>query len=226
MAARLEIKRLRRISPAPKRLPGLSPVVVLAEAAKLADERGFEQFSLAELADRLHVRSPSLYNHIKSFDSLKRGLAMMALRELADALGKAAIGKSRDEAVRSLAAAYREFVKKHPGLYQATERAVGAGDFELNRASDVVVNVCLAVLRGYGLDRRAALHALRGLRSAVHGFATLEAAGGFGIPLSIDESFTWLVECFVAGLNAAVDAREDRDAQKKTSRDQIGRAHV
>jgi AcrR family transcriptional regulator len=203
---------------APKR-PGLTTSLVLEEAARLADAKGFDQFSLAELADRFHIKPPSLYNHIESLDSLKRGLAMMALGKLAASLGKAAIGRSKDDAVRSLASAYREFVKKHPGLYQATERAVGTADPELNRASDEVVNVCLAVLRGYGLDRRAALHALRGLRSAVHGFATLEAAGGFGIPLSIDESFAWLVECFVRGLNAAVGARENRDAQKKSLRD-------
>lgn len=203
--------------PAPKR-PGLSPNVVLAEAAKLADEKGFDQLSLAELADRFHIKPPSLYNHIESLEALKRGLAMMALRDLAGALSKAAIGRSKDDAVRALAVAYREFVKKHPGLYQATHRAVGASDPELNRASDEVVNVCLAVLRGYGLDRRAALHALRGLRSAVHGFATLEAAGGFGIPLSIDESFAWLVECFVVGLNAAGAAREDRGEHRKSSR--------
>ena len=76
-----------------------------------------------------------------------------------------------------------------------------------------MVNVCLAVLRGYGLDRRASLHAIRGLRSAMHGFATLEAIGGFGIPLSIDESFAWLVECFVSGLNAA--ARRARIARSR-----------
>ena len=202
---------------APKR-PGLTPSVVLAEAAKLADARGFEQLSLAELAGRFHIKPPSLYNHIESLEALKRELAMMALRELADSLGKAAIGRSKDDAVRSLAGAYREFVKKHPGLYQATQRAMGEGDPELNRASDEVVNVCLAVLRGYGLDRRAALHALRGLRSAVHGFATLEVVGGFGIPLSIDESFAWLVECFVSGLNTTGPSRADRDEPRKSLR--------
>jgi AcrR family transcriptional regulator len=202
---------------APKR-SGLRPEVVLAEAAKLADANGFEQLSLAELADRFHVKPPSLYNHIESLEALKRGLAMMALRELAASLGQAAIGRSKDDAVRSLAAAYREFVKQHPGLYQATQRAVGAADPEMNRAGDEVVNVCLAVLRGYGLDRRAALHALRGLRSAVHGFATLEAVGGFGIPLSIDESFTWLMECFVSGLNAAGQSREARNQPGKSLR--------
>jgi len=202
---------------APKR-PGLSPGMVLAEAARLADAKGFDQLSLAELAGQFHIKPPSLYNHIESLEALKRGLAMMALNELAESLGKAAIGRSKDDAVRNLAGAYREFVKKHPGLYQATQRAVGASDPDLNRAGDEVVDVCLAVLRGYGLDRRAALHALRGLRSAVHGFATLEAVGGFGIPLSIDESFGWLVECFVSGLNAASPSREDRAEAGKSSR--------
>ncbi len=201
--------------PAPKR-PGLSPEVVLAEAAKLADARGFDQLSLAELAARFHIKPPSLYNHIESLEALRRSLAMMALRELAESLGKGAIGRSKDDAVRSLAGAYRDFVKKHPGLYQAMQRAPSEGDAELNRASDEVVNVCLAVLRGYGLDRRASLHAIRGLRSAIHGFATLEALGGFGIPLSIDESFAWLVECFVSGLNAAA-SREDREEPRKSS---------
>jgi AcrR family transcriptional regulator len=195
--------------------PGLTASLVLAEAAKLADARGFDRLSLAELADRFHIKTPSLYNHLESLEALKRDLAMMALRELADSLGKAAIGKAKDDAVRSLAAAYRDFVKRHPGLYQATQRAVGPSNPELNRAGDEVVEVCLAVVRGYGLERRAALHALRGLRSAVHGFATLEIAGGFGIPLSIDESFAWLIDCFVRGLNAAGSSSGDRAERKK-----------
>ncbi len=203
--------------PAPKR-PGLSPKVVLAEAAKLADASGFDQLSLADLAARFHIKPPSLYNHIESLEALRRGLALMAMRELADSLGKAAIGRSKDDAVRNLAGAYRDFVKRRPGLYQSMQRAPSEADAELKRASDEVVNVCLAVLGGYGLDRRASLHAIRGLRSAVHGFATLEAIGGFGIPLSIDESFAWLVECFVTGLNAAAASREDREEPRKSVR--------
>ena len=193
---------------------GLSATVVLEAAAKLADERGFEQLSLAELAAKFRVKPPSLYNHIESLEALKRGLALRALRELAEVLGKAAIGKSRDDAVRSLARAQREFVKRRPGLYQATQRAAAANDAEMTHASDEVVNICLMVLNGYGLDRRAALHALRGLRSAVHGFATLENAGGFGIPLNIDESFSWLLECFIAGLNAAAARQQDKVSRR------------
>ena len=49
-------------------------------------------------------------------------------------------------------------------------------------------------------ERSIAVHALRGLHSIVHGFATLEISGGFGMPLDADESFFRLVDWFVAEL--------------------------
>jgi hypothetical protein len=51
-----------------------------------------------------------------------------------------------------------------------------------------------------GLQGVDAIHALRAFRSMVHGFATLEAAGAFGLPQDCDESFRRLVEGLVAGL--------------------------
>jgi Tetracyclin repressor-like, C-terminal domain len=60
----------------------------------------------------------------------------------------------------------------------------------------------LAVLASYGLHGDEALHAARGFRSAVHGFATLEVAGGFDIPLDLDESFDRLLRAFVTGLRS------------------------
>jgi hypothetical protein len=44
---------------------------------------------------------------------------------------------------------------------------------------------------------------MRGFRSLVHGFVSLEAAGGFGLTQSIDESFEFVVRSFIAGLNDA-----------------------
>ena len=58
------------------------------------------------------------------------------------------------------------------------------------------------MLEPYGLDEDAAIHAVRGLRSIAHGFATLELAGGFGIPLARDESYLRLLRAYVAGLRA------------------------
>jgi len=45
------------------------------------------------------------------------------------------------------------------------------------------------VLRGYRIDPADRTHALRTLRSALHGFATLQASNGFQWDTHADESF-------------------------------------
>jgi WHG domain-containing protein len=62
------------------------------------------------------------------------------------------------------------------------------------------LKVGLAVMASLGLQGEDAIHALRAFRSMVHGFATLEIAGGFGLPEDCDESFRRLVAFLVAGL--------------------------
>jgi hypothetical protein len=54
------------------------------------------------------------------------------------------------------------------------------------------VGTLFAVLRGYGLDGDDAVDATRALRSALHGFVSLEQAGGFGLPVDVDRSYDQL----------------------------------
>ena len=70
-------------------------------------------------------------------------------------------------------------------------------------ASAAVVGVVLAVLRGYDLDGDDAIHAARIIRSALHGFVALQSAGGFGIPLDLDQTFERLVTALDVGLRGA-----------------------
>ena len=117
-------------------------------------------------------------------------------------------------ALLAVAEAYRGYIKQHSGLYMASLRASGVQaqdgtpvDPELAAAEERVVRIVLAVLASFGLAGEDAIHAVRGLRSVVHGFATLEVAGGFGLPLDCDESFRRLVEILTRGLvkEAATD---------------------
>jgi AcrR family transcriptional regulator len=182
---------------------GLSRDAVVEAAAQLADEEGLGGFTLAELASRLGVRTPSLYNHVAGLDGLRRELALLGLRELGRRVGRAAMGKTTDEATFAMARTYRELVKERPGLYAATVRSSRLSypdDPDFEAAEREAFEAVLAVLASYGLRGEEALHAARGFRSVVHGFATLEAAGGFGIPLDLDESFDRLLRTFVAGL--------------------------
>jgi AcrR family transcriptional regulator len=182
---------------------GIDKDAVVRAAVKIADDHGWDSLTLARVAKKLGIRSPSLYNHVGGLEGLRRELKLLALRDLNAALSRATIGKSRDDAVRGLAAAYRAFVKRHPGTYAATMVAAPKNDPAMEAAASNIVETILSVLGGYGLDRREGLHAIRVLRSTVHGFAALEIAGGFGIPLDVDKSFEWLVSALLAGLSAA-----------------------
>src|SRR5688572_6189505 len=88
------------------------------------------------LAERLDVRPPSLYRHVESLDALRRGIALLAKRELGGAAARAAVGKAGPDAVHAFADAYRRWVLEHPGRYVATIRAPAPDDEEDRQVSD------------------------------------------------------------------------------------------
>ena len=180
--------------------PRLSPDRVVAEAAALADERGIQALSLAPLAERLGVRVPSLYKHVGGLDDLHRRLALAGLRDLTGELGAATVGRSGRDALLACATSWRAYAKAHPGRYGAIQRAPDPADAEVLAAATRLVELIYAILRGYGLDDEQTVHATRAVRSALHGFITLEAAGGFGLPQDVDESYTRLVTLLDSGL--------------------------
>jgi AcrR family transcriptional regulator len=179
---------------------GLDAAQVVATAAAIADAEGLDAVTLARVAADLGVKSPSLYNHVAGRDGLVRGVALLGLQDLAAVLREAAIGRAGPEALLATAQAYRAFVKEHPGRYAAGAVAAPApGDEEHRAAAAAVLDVMTGVLRAWSLSEDETIHALRGFRSAVHGFASLEAAGGFGIELDLDASFERLVGALGAG---------------------------
>lgn len=182
---------------------GIDRAQVVTAAAAISDDIGLDQLTLAQVATRLCVKLPSLYNHVDGLPDLRRALALLGIRQLYDQMRRAGVGKAEDAAIIAIAQAYRAYATAHPGVYAASVRAPAPGDAELQQASQEVLEVVLAVLEPYHLSGEAAIHAVRGLRSIIHGFVTLELAGGFGMPLDRDESFAWLLGTYIAGLRTA-----------------------
>lgn len=166
---------------------------MISEAAELVDEVGWDQLTLASVADRLGVRLPSLYKHIGSLDDLRRGIGLLALAELRDVLASAAIGRSGPDALREVALAYASYARAHPGRYASTIAAPSPGEHERAELAGRVLEVVFAVLAGYGLAGDDAVHATRVMRAALHGFVTLEASGAFGMPQDIAVSYEYLI---------------------------------
>ena len=184
---------------------GLTGPIVIAEAARMADEVGYDPLTLALLAARLGVAVPSLYKHVDGLGALRRGVAMLALIELGEAMADASAltsGPGRSAPLRALADAYRAYATAHPGRYAATLRAAPSDDPEYGAASAGVLTTVFAVLADRGLTGDDAVDATRALRAALHGFVTLEAAGGFGMPRDIERSFVRLVDAMDRALAA------------------------
>jgi AcrR family transcriptional regulator len=172
---------------------GLDRHTVIQAAADLADASGLDEVTLATLAARLGIRSPTLYHYVNGLDGLRRELALLGTRQLARTLGQAVMGRSGAAAIDAMALAYRAFARAHPGLYNAALRAADPEDSTLLEAQAEVVEIALRVLAATQSDRDEAIHTVRIWRSMLHGFITLETNSGFGLPQDIDETFRRLV---------------------------------
>lgn len=188
---------------------GLTHQRVVAEAAAVADEAGLDRLTLAAVAKRLGITLPGLYKHIDSLDSLKRDLAVLGVRELTAAMSEAAVGRSGRDALHAVARAYRSYAAAHPGRCAASVRAPDPADSEHIAAGEAAGTVLLAVLDAYRLRDNDAIDAIRALRVVLHGFTTLEAAGGFGLPQSVDDTFTRLVDSLAGTFTRWADQQKD-----------------
>lgn len=182
--------------------PGLNRAIIAQAAGELADQIGLDKLTLSAVALHLGVRTPSLYNHVEGLEGLRRELSLLGMIELDRRLRRAALGKSCDDALDSMLHAYRAFAKERPGVYESTLHAPVPDDLQIQVASQAIVDTVLTVLEPYKLNHDDAIHVVRGFRAIGHGFATLEAAGAFGIDLETDDSYRRLISAFLRGLDS------------------------
>lgn len=174
---------------------------ILAAAAKLAEEKGLENVSLLQVAEKLGVKSPSLYNHLSGLRELSQGVARLAITKLESAIRDAAIGRAQSDALFSIAMAYRRFAKENPELYKAILRFPDYSDGGIQEAGHAVVRILYQVMEPYQLGPEETLHFVRGFCSALHGFVSLEDAGFFqSAEADVDKSFEHLIRSLLSNL--------------------------
>ncbi|EST34643.1 TetR/AcrR family transcriptional regulator [Streptomyces roseochromogenus] len=168
---------------------GLTADRVVAAAAELADEAGFDNVTLTALARRFGVKDASLYSHVRGLADLRTRLALHAGGELIDRIAVAVAGRAGKDALAAFAGAYRAYALEHPGRYAATQiridQSLLAGSPEMRRTAEITYGM----LRAYGLEEPDLTDAVRLLRSAFHGYCALESAGGFGADRDVQASW-------------------------------------
>ncbi|GGA50335.1 TetR/AcrR family transcriptional regulator [Paenibacillus physcomitrellae] len=199
---------------------GLDEAHVLQAAAGLADSLGAEAVTLALLAKELNVRPPSLYNHIKGLPDLRIKLAVYGLQMMYTVMSQAlaASRNSRNDnvtgtrtgdgaAIYAIVEAYLAFAEEHPGLYELAQRPLEPA---VQTAGEPVVELMLEQMNLRGIYGDQAIHAVRGLRSILHGFVSLSQGEGFGLPYAWKESLHYTLEAFLNGLEHAFKGKEQK----------------
>jgi AcrR family transcriptional regulator len=180
---------------------GLTSDDVVAAAAELADEVGFQELTMGMLAQRLGIRSPSLYKHVTDLADLRHRVATLAMTEAGEAVRDALQGRSGRDAVTALLTAIQSYVTAHPGRYTATTGARFTGpDDPLRPATARFIDSISAALRGYGISYEDMVHAIRSVRCTIHGFAMLRAADGFQLSGDLGQTFDYMIGFVDRGL--------------------------
>ena len=157
----------------------LNKEAVVRRAVEMINASGDpDGLSLVDLAMSLDIKTPSLYNHVTGLDGLHRELHLYTWQHLGQVMREAAAGQTGRKALLALAYAYRTFAQDNPGLYRLVLSSAIAGE--------------------------DAIHAVRGFRSLIHGFVSLENTGGFAMPYEIEKSFHRAVTAYVDGVLATV----------------------
>ncbi|MFC5703795.1 TetR/AcrR family transcriptional regulator [Cohnella faecalis] len=178
----------------------LTPERVLEAAADIANNEGLDKVTLAAVAAALGIKTPSLYNHVAGLEDLRMKLAEIGARKLRERLTEAAIGRSGDSALIAVAKAYAAFAGKEPGMYEALNRLPEAPSALFQTESDLILQLLVRLMEHYELNATTTVHAVRGLRSLIHGFASLDALGGFRMSENKDDSLIWAVSTYLKGL--------------------------
>jgi AcrR family transcriptional regulator len=191
---------------------GLTREGVVTTAAALMDAAGnSDAITLADLATHFHVKVPSLYNHVNGIVDLRDAVTLQTYEQFDAALRDAVVGKSADDALMAVALSARRFAHEHPGLYPLLMRPMGEA---FSGPGQRIIDLLMAIMAAYNLSDSDALHAIRGVRSIMHGFVDIERSGGFGLPLDLDESYRRLVTVFIQGLRRkeSLEVEEKRES--------------
>jgi AcrR family transcriptional regulator len=160
---------------------GLTVDRITEAGAEVADEVGLGRVSMAQVAKRLGVKDASLYTHVRSLDDLRGRIALLAADEKTIRIAEATAGRAGRDALIAFAGTWREYAHEHPGRYAATQTRIEIDPELVAKATGPrrAIDLTYGVLRGYGLTEPDLTDAVRVLRSTIHGFVALEAAGGF-----------------------------------------------
>jgi AcrR family transcriptional regulator len=189
------------MSPTPARTS--RDAIVLA-ARSLLEEEGLDAVTMANVADRVGVRPPSLYKHVRDRGALIAAVADDAARELGLVMNEAVEsvpGEGANARLLRAALAFRALAGRSPRSVSLVFAGLGGSLQPSVEAAAIAARPLLEVSAELAGQNRA-LIAARALTAFAYGFCAMEHAGAFRFGGDIDEAFRAGIEALIGGLAA------------------------
>ena len=179
----------------------LDKATLVRAAADIADRDGWSNLTLSQVAKQVGRHVTSLYAHVDGLEALRREIALLGMQELGDLLWQAALGRTGEDALRSIASVEREFARVHPGRITAMTALGSRADGELAARGARLAEPLRATLRSFGLDDDHVHQAHSVFSCALRGLVIAQATESFPFE-DADRTFEGLIRLFVAALSA------------------------
>jgi AcrR family transcriptional regulator len=151
---------------------------IVAAAAAIAEEEGWDAVTIRRLAEAIEYSQPVLYSHFENRDAIVAAVAIEGFRDLAAVLrAAAAAGATASDRLANVAAAYLDFAGARPALYRAMfvlPTGLRFAEEDTRPELREAFNSLAAVVTPYCPDGEAPTEVFWG---ALHGMAELERAG-------------------------------------------------
>jgi len=182
--------------------PSITREQVIEAGVACVRADGPDALGVVRVARLLGIQPPSIYNHIGKGDALARAVVLAANHQLLVALRAVKTPADPADQLRLLANALRAWAHQDAALYALMARIEPDNDDpEFAPLLDAMLELFGGPLRALGIAPEDVVHALRGLRSLLHGFVLLETSGQFQLQQVPSDSFAWAVNAFLRGLD-------------------------
>jgi AcrR family transcriptional regulator len=177
---------------------------IIAAAYTLIERDGIEQLTLAQLAETLGIKAPSLYRHVASKAVLLQLINARTFELLFAAYEQARAAAPTDphEQLRVIMQAHRAFAGAHPVTYALAFTTAASTERPADQVLADLATPIQALMAAISGPERA-LAALRGALALTHGFAMLEINQQLRRGGDLNEAFAQSIEAYLRGWREA-----------------------
>jgi Transcriptional regulator len=180
---------------------GVTRAAVIQVASEIADQNGLNNVSLKAVAEKLNIRTPSLYNHITSLDDLLRDVAHTGMKSMNDSMLQASIGNAGDAAITTISIAYLEFMMEHPGVYETIQWATWHGNEETKQIFGNYQSFLTTLILSCGFEKQFSNEILDLVMAVLHGYTTLQLGFALNNPEESKKNLCNAMETVLIGLH-------------------------